>query len=116
MATDKKIICPMMGGDVCVEDGAIRNGELVACRFWVTVMGKNPQTGETVNNGDCAIAWTPVLLIENSKVNRETASSVESLRNENVTIGQQISNALINATNASIANQTRNERVIGDIQ
>lgn len=85
----------MMGGEECVEDGAIRNGELVKCRFWVHVMGKNPQTGETTNNGDCAIAWMPVLLIENSKVNRETGAAVESMRNESVTTGQQITNALM---------------------
>ena len=85
----------MMGGDTCVEDGAIRNGELVKCRFWITVQGVNPQTNETVNNGDCAMAWMPVLLIENSKVNRETGAAVESLRNENVTTGSQISNALL---------------------
>jgi len=90
-----------MGGDECVEDGAIRNGELVKCRFWVTVMGQNPQTGETVNNGDCAIAWMPVLLIENSKVNRETGAAVESMRNESVTTGQQITGALIAAANVN---------------
>lgn len=94
---NKKIICPMMGGEECVQDGAIRNGELVACRFWVTVMGKDPQTGETVNNGDCAMAWTPILLIENSKVNRETGAAIESLRNENVTTGTQITSALMQA-------------------
>lgn len=101
MAKDAKVICPMMGGDECVEDGAIRNGELVKCRFWVTVMGQNPQTGETVNNGDCAIAWMPVLLIENSKVNRETGAAVESMRNESVTTGQQITGALIAAANVN---------------
>ena len=94
-----KIICPMMGGEPCVEDGAIRNGELVKCRFWVTVMGSNPQTGETVNNGDCAMAWMPVLLIENSKVNRETGAAVESMRNESVTSGQHITNALMQVAN-----------------
>ena len=96
---NKKIICPMMGGDECVEDGAIRNGELVACRFWVTVLGKDPQTGETVNTGDCAIAWTPVLLIENSKVNRETGAAVESFRNEMVK-ANQASQELLLATAA----------------
>jgi hypothetical protein len=101
MAKDAKIICPMMGGDECVEDGAIRNGELVKCRFWVTVQGKHPQTGEIVNNGDCAIAWMPVLLIENSKVNRETGAAVESMRNESVTTGQQITGALIAAANVN---------------
>lgn len=99
MAKDAKIICPMLGGEECVEDGALRerNGklELVKCRFWVTVMGSNPQSGETVNNGDCAMAWMPVLLIENSKVNRETGAAVESMRNESVTTGQQITSALM---------------------
>lgn len=97
MAKDAKIICPLMGGEECVQDGSIRNGELVSCRFWVIVQGKHPQTGETINNGDCAMAWTPILLIENSKVNRETGAAVESLRNENVTTGTQITNALMQA-------------------
>lgn len=91
-----KIICPMMGGE-CVEDGAIRDGELVACRFWVTVQGKNPQTGETVNNGDCAMAWMPVLLIENSKVNRETGAAVESFRNEMVKANEASQQMLMQA-------------------
>lgn len=94
MAKDAKVICPMMGGE-CVEDGAIRDGELVKCRFWIHVMGKDPQSGATIDNADCAMAWIPVLLIENSKVNRETGAAVESLRNENVTTGQQITGALM---------------------
>lgn len=89
----------MMGGDECVEDGTIRNGELVKCRFWIHVQGQNPQTGETVSNGDCAMAWMPVLLIENSKVNRETGAAVESMRNEGVTTGQQITSALMQVAN-----------------
>ena len=83
MAKNAKILCPMMGGE-CIEDGSIKDGELVACRFWVNVHGKHPQTGEEISNGDCAIAWTPMLMIENSKVNRETGASIESFRNEMV--------------------------------
>lgn len=97
MAKDAKIICPMMGGEECVEDGAIRNGELVKCRFWVNVMGKHPQTGETINNGDCAMAWMPVLLIENSKVNRETGAAVESFRNEMTTANETSQQVLMEA-------------------
>jgi hypothetical protein len=89
-----KIICPMMGTE-CVEGGAIRNNELVACRYWICVQGKHPQTGEVVNNHDCAIAWLPVLLIENSKVNRETGAAVESLRNEEVKMGGSVIGALL---------------------
>ena len=73
-----------MGGEPCVEDGSIRNGELVSCKFWVQVQGLNPQTGETINRSDCSIAWTPMLLIENTKINRETGAAVESFRNEMV--------------------------------
>lgn len=103
MATDKKIICPMMGGK-CVEDGALVEGELVACRFWVYVHGQNPQTGETTKQGDCAMAWMPVLMIENSKVNRETGAAVESMRNENVSASAQLSQAIMSAAHGRLIN------------
>jgi hypothetical protein len=101
MAKDAKIICPMMGGQECVEDGAIRNGELVKCRFWIHVIGKDPQTNKETDNYDCSMAWMPVLMIENSKVNRETGAAIESMRNENVNTGQQITSALLVAANAN---------------
>jgi hypothetical protein len=97
-----KIICPMMGGQECVEDGAIRNGELVKCRFWIHVRGVDKNTSQEVDNGDCAIAWLPVLLIENSSVNRETGAAVESMRNESVTTGQQVTNALMQVANSNM--------------
>lgn len=100
-----KVICPMMGGE-CVEDGKVINGELVKCRFWIHVTGQNPQTGATIDNQDCAMAWIPVLLIENSKVNRETGAAVESMRNESVTTGQQITGALLQAVQMKQLNLT----------
>ena len=90
---------PLMGGE-CLEDGKVVDGELHACRFWVTVQGKHPQSGEVVNTADCAFCWTPVLLIENSKVNRETGAAVESFRNEMVS-----SNELVVATALLLNNQ-----------
>ena len=83
MAKNAKTLCPILKQE-CIEDGAILNGELVACKFWMKVLGTNPQTGETVNEGNCTINWVPMLLIENSKVNRETGAAVESFRNETV--------------------------------
>lgn len=71
-------------GCECIEDGSIKDNELVRCRFWINVQGTNPQTGEVVNHYDCSMAWMPVLMIENSKVNRETGAAVESFRNEMV--------------------------------
>ena len=101
MAKDVKILCPLMGSE-CVEDGSVKDGELVKCRFWVNVMGQNPQTGETVNNGDCSFAWLPVLMIENSKVNRETGAAIESFRNETVKTSEQTNEILSNALNLSL--------------
>jgi hypothetical protein len=83
MATSAKTLCPLMGGE-CIEDGAVRDGELVKCRFWVHIQGKHPQSGETISQGDCAFCWTPVLLIENSAQQRSTGAAVESFRNEMV--------------------------------
>lgn len=96
MAKDAKILCPMMGGE-CIEDGSIKDGELVACRFWVNVHGKHPQSGKEISNGDCAIAWTPMLMIENSKVNRETGATIESFRNEMVKANDSSIKALLAA-------------------
>lgn len=101
MAKDAKVICPLMGGE-CIEDGAIRDGELVRCRFWVHVQGMNPQTGETVSNGDCAMAWTPMLLIENSQQQRQTGAAVESFRNEMVKANESTTKALIETSTRMI--------------
>ena len=100
MAKDAKILCPLMGTE-CIEDGAIKDGELVKCRFWVHVQGTNPQTGETVSNGDCAFCWTPVLLIENSQQQRQTGAAVESFRNEMVKANESSQQLLLNTTKAA---------------
>ena len=97
MAKDAKILCPLMGTE-CIEDGAIKDGELVKCRFWVHVQGTNPQTGETVSNGDCAFCWTPMLLSENSQQQRQTGAAVESFRNEMVKSNESSQQLLLNTT------------------
>ena len=54
------------------------------CRFYIQIQGSNPNTGESVNRFDCAVAWVPMLLIENSQQQRQTGAAVESFRNEMV--------------------------------
>jgi hypothetical protein len=41
-------------------------------------------TGNQVDEYQCAIAWMPMLLIENSGQQRQTGAAVESFRNEMV--------------------------------
>ena len=83
MATEKKIICPLMNKE-CIEDGSIVNGELHGCKFWIKVKGTHPQTGTEIDEGDCAISWNPILLINNTQMQRQTTASIESFRNEMV--------------------------------
>lgn len=88
---DKAPMCPLIKAD-CMQD---------KCMFWVHLRGQHPQTGADMDMPDCSIKWLPVLLIENSKETRQAAAAVESLRNENVTTGQQITGALMQVASAN---------------
>lgn len=102
MSSDKKLICPHLQKE-CIKDGTIvivdGKPELHACPAWVCIAGKNPQSEEIVNQWNCSqFHWAPLLMIENSQQQRQTAAAVESLRNESVAIGQQIAGALWRAS------------------
>ena len=60
------------------------------CKWYIQVMGKNPNTGQNVNDFDCAIAWLPMLLIEGSQQTRQAGAAIESFRNEMVKIQHAI--------------------------
>ena len=103
MAKNAKTLCPILKQE-CIEDGSILNGELVACMFWMEVIGMNPQTGSEVKEGNCAINLIPMLLIENSKVNRETGAAVESFRNETVKANEITQRILLTTAEKSANN------------
>ena len=75
MASD---FCPLIKKK-CKEHG---------CKFYVQVIGKDPQTGGDFNLWDCAVTWLPTLLIEGSQQTRQTGAAIESFRNE--VVKQQI--------------------------
>ena len=52
------------------------------CAWISQIRGMDPQTGEDVDEWDCAIKWLPFLMIENTKKNIESGAAVESFRNE----------------------------------
>ena len=60
------------------------------CKFYIQVLGKNPNTGQEVNQWDCAVSWLPMLLIEGSQQTRPAGSAIESFRNEMVNAQQQL--------------------------
>jgi len=82
------LTCPL--GSKCEE---IKDGAIHRCAWFQTLAGTNPNTGEQVDEKSCAIAWMPMLLIENSMQQRSTSAAVESFRNEmvqNSEVNQQI--------------------------
>lgn len=71
--------CPLIGKD-CIG---------LQCAWFTQVRGVNPNTGEDVDEWGCAVAWGPMLLIENAQQSRQAGAAVESLRNEMVTSQEQ---------------------------
>lgn len=54
------------------------------CAFWTHLRGADPQTGQEIDEYDCAIKWLPILLIEGAKETKQGAAAIESFRNEMV--------------------------------
>lgn len=52
------------------------------CAWFTQIRGFNPNTGKEIDEWGCAVAWLPILLIENSNQQRHTGAAVESFRNE----------------------------------
>lgn len=71
MAAD---FCPLIKKE-CVEN---------KCRWYVHLLGTNPQTGSELDKWGCAVEWLPILLVESSKEARHASAAVESFRNESV--------------------------------
>ena len=90
MKIQSKNNCPLNSFNPCKETD---------CAWFTQLRGHNPNTGQEVDEWGCAIAWFPLLLIENSQQQRQTGAAVESFRNEmvkNNEVGQQI---LLSAAN-----------------
>jgi len=80
MKIESKANCPLDNFNPCRQTD---------CAWFTQLRGNNPQTGEPVDEWGCAIAWIPVLLIENSQQQRQTGAAVESFRNEMVNSNEQ---------------------------
>lgn len=84
MKFEPKSNCPLDGFNPCRQ---------LDCSWFMKVRGNNPNTGEEIDDYGCAIAWLPLLMIENSQQQRQTGAAVESFRNEMVKandMGQQV--------------------------
>ena len=101
MKIEPKNGCPLNSFQPCKE---------LECAWFTQVRGTNPNTGKEVDEWACAMAWLPMLLIENSQQQRQTGAAVESFRNEmvkNNEVGQQV---LLAAVQGSVAQQISMKR------
>ena len=80
MSKKERAGCPLWKAP-CKEHG---------CDWYIQMQGKNPNTGEQINKFGCAIAWLPILMIENSQQQRITAASVQDFRNHMVDANNQL--------------------------
>lgn len=73
----------------------------VQCSWFTQIRGQNPNTGAEVDEWGCAIAWMPMLMIENSQQQRQTGAAVESFRNEMVRANEASQRVLLAAAGKS---------------
>ena len=54
------------------------------CEWFIKVRGYDINSGQDIDQEGCSITFLPMLLIENSGMQRQTGAAVESMRNETV--------------------------------
>lgn len=52
------------------------------CPLWIKMSGKNPNTGQDMDNWHCAMSLSPVLVLEQAAQMRSIGKEIEELRNE----------------------------------
>jgi hypothetical protein len=86
----------------------------LTCAWYTRVQGIDNNTGNQVDNYECAISWLPMLLIENSGQQRSTGAAVESFRNEMVKANEQSQQLLL--TTAGIMQNEEHPKLIRSIE
>lgn len=92
MKIEPKNQCPLNGFEPCKQ---------LDCAWFLKIAGDDPQTGKEVEDWGCSMSWMPILLIENSQMQRQTGAAVESFRNEMVKSNEVSQQVLIAAATAN---------------
>ena len=89
MKIEPKANCPLDNFNPCRQ---------MDCAWFMKIAGHNPNTGEQIDDWGCAMAWMPILMIENSQQQRSTGAAVESFRNEMVKANESTLQLMSTAT------------------
>lgn len=85
MGKNKTPICPLLK-KACVEQ---------ECAFYVHITGMHPQSGAQMDLWDCAVKWTPIMMLDASKNMRGVQAAVEGMRNDVCERQDNLNNALV---------------------
>ncbi len=86
----KSLGCPL--GATCQRED---DEYIYRCPWYVQIRGKDPQSEKVYDQWACAIAWMPILQIEQSQFERHTAAAVEDFRNVMVQQNNSLTGALV---------------------
>jgi hypothetical protein len=98
MQLERENFCPLLKKE-CVK---------LKCAWFMKVEGYDINTGNRVDEWNCAMALMPMLLIENSGQQRQTGAAVESFRNEMVKANEASQKLFVAMTTGSIENLNKN--------
>ena len=91
MELKRKNICPLIKKECMGLD----------CAWFVKVEGYDINTGKRVDEWNCTVSLLPMLLVENSGMQRQTGAAVESFRNEMVKANETSQKLFIAAATGS---------------
>ncbi len=69
--------CPL--GHTCVKT---TESGIERCAWHMKIQGMNPQTDEPMDRWECAIVWSPIMMIEQAREQNVTSSTLQEFRNE----------------------------------
>lgn len=98
MELKPKANCPVNGFQPCKQ---------LDCAWFTQLRGTDPNSGKEVDEWGCAVAWLPMLLVENCQQSRQTGAAVESFRNTMHEDNERSMNVLLNAARESARRLTQ---------
>jgi hypothetical protein len=72
------------------------------CAWYTQVRGLNPNTGQEIDEWNCAVTWMPIMAVEIAQKENQTGAALESFRNEVVKGNEQNQQLYINALQQGI--------------
>lgn len=69
--------CPL--GSECE---TAKDNKIYRCRWFVKLVGNDPQTGNPIDEYRCSQEWQVIMNVENTQQVKQTGASIDSFRNE----------------------------------